>query len=126
MTTTIFPQSPLMSFPDLLTELATSTPMYEGTSVVGGGLFPGPVLNFVPQTATGVVVGSVVTAPANPLKESGAIPPVRLFRLHHESLHQDTFVVALAPATVVSPSTKAPRDGKAKTTAVLPVSDEGK
>ena len=64
--------------------------MYEGTSPVGGGLFPARVANVVPQTSAGAFVGSDVTLAAKPLNESGARPPKRLFRSHHESLHQVT------------------------------------
>ena len=40
---------------------------------------PPVVLNLVPQTLAGLVVGSVVIVPAKPLKDVGATPPVRLF-----------------------------------------------
>ena len=126
MTTTIFPQLPLIVLPDFVTELATITPMYSGTPADGGGLLPGAVVNLVPQTFAGLVFGSVVTTDANPLNESGAVPPVRLFSADHSSLHQVTVVVGPAAATVELPSTNAPRLANEKTTAVLPVSDDGK
>jgi len=91
------------------------TPMYDGTSPVGGGLLPARVSNVRPQTFAGAVVGSDVTAAAKPLNESGALPPVRRFWSHHESLHQFTLTFGAVEAAVASPSTNAPRLGKANT-----------
>lgn len=126
LTTTILPQVPSMALPDFVIESATMTPMYDGTSLAGGVLLPGRVVNVVPHTETGVPAGSFVTVPAKPLNDSGAVPPVRLLWLHQESLHHVTFVVDVATETVRSPSTNAPRSGNVKTIAVFPVSDEGR
>ena len=67
-----------------------------------------------------------MTLPANPLNESGAMPPETLFSLHQASSHHVTALVGVAAATVLSPRTNAPRLGKAKTIAVLPLSAEGR
>jgi hypothetical protein len=101
-----------------VTEPATTTPMYDGMPLAGGGLSPPVVVKLTPQTLAGVVLGSVETLPAKPLKAIGAVPPVRLFTLDQESLHHVT-VEDPAPVTVLSPSTKAPRLGKANTIAVV-------
>ena len=78
------------------------------------------------QLAGGEVVGRLATLPAKPLKAGGADPPDRLFAADQVSLHQVTGVEAPAAATVLSPSTNAPRLGKANTVAVLPVSEEAR
>jgi hypothetical protein len=46
-----------MFVPAFVTELATSTPIYEGTPLVGGGPLPGPVTKFVPHEFAGLCVG---------------------------------------------------------------------
>src|SRR2546421_2270984 len=109
----MLPQVPLIVLPDCETELATTTPMYEGTVSGGFPLFPGRAVNAVPHSSGGLIDGSV-TPEAKPLNEAGAWPPERLFRLDHEWLHQVT-VFEPAPATVASPRVNAPRLGKAKT-----------
>ena len=73
-TTTMRTVLPEIVLPDLVIALETSTPMYPGTTAVGGGLFPPSVLHGGAHEAGGVVVGSV-TVPANPLNEGGALPP---------------------------------------------------
>src|SRR5512147_2256825 len=109
------PQWPLIVEPDFVTESVTRTPMYEGTLPVGGGLFPGSVVNVVPQTVAGLLAGSVETVPSKPLCEAGPGPPVIEFAFDHESLHQVTFVDGPAAATVRSPRLNAPRVGNANT-----------
>src|SRR5947209_13894164 len=103
--------------PGFVTLLVTTTPMYDGTPLVGGGLFPPLVVQFPLQTFAGEVVGSVIT-PAKPLKADGASPPESEFSCHQVSAHQVT-VEEPAAATVLSPSANAPRLGKAKTVAVV-------
>ena len=68
-----------------------------------------------PQTSAGVVVGNDVTSAAKPLNESGATPPESRFAAHQESPHHVTVEFAVADETVASPSTNAPRLGKANT-----------
>ena len=50
----------------------------------GRELLPVRVVKLVPQTSAGLVDGRVVTSAAKPLKEAGARPPERLFRLDQE------------------------------------------
>lgn len=109
MTTTIFVMLPEIVLPDFVMLLATSVPMYAGMPETGGGLLPGPVVQVPPQ-AGGVAAGE----PAKPLKDGSTGPPVRLFKLDQSDDHQVTVVAAVAAATVASPRTKTPRDGKAK------------
>ena len=87
---------------------------------------PPVVLNVVPQTFAGLVVGSVVTVSAKPLNADGVAPPERLFKNDQELSHHVTVVVGVAAVTVLLPRMKAPLLGKAKTIAVLPVSDDGR
>src|SRR5690348_6524449 len=108
---------PAMLLPLFATELATTTPMYDGTPLVGGGLLPPDVVHALPQVVAGLVVGSVIV-PTKPLYDDGAGPPVRTFRLGHVSAHHVTVLVP-AVAAVVFPSVKTPRLGKAKTIAVF-------
>src|SRR3954453_15289291 len=93
----------------------TMTPMYDGTPVVGGGLFPGAVVKVELQAAAGLVVGRPAGGAGKPLNKSGAGPPGRVFSVHQLSLHQLTWVDGVAAAVVRSPSANAPRDGNAKT-----------
>ena len=104
--------------PDLFTLLVTTTPMYEGTPLVGGGLLPPVVVHGLLQPSAGVIVGKV-TVPRKPLNAGGAEPPVRTFRCHHASLHQVTVGYGYGGADVTSPSANAPRLGKANTIAVV-------
>src|SRR3954453_21710620 len=83
-------QLPETVLPDWVTELATTTPMYEGTLSGGWPLLPVRVVKLVPQTPGGLIAGSVVTFAAKPLNEAGAVPPERLLRLDHEWLPQVT------------------------------------
>src|ERR671937_2105283 len=91
--------SPETVEPDLLIELETITPMYEGRGPAGGGgLLPGDVVQFVPHvTAAG--------ESSKPLNEAGAAPPERLFSFDHCAPQKVTEVpVAAFP----SPMTKLP------------------
>src|SRR5687767_5104253 len=100
-----------MFAPVFVTELATTTPMYSGTSDTGGALLPELVTNDMPQESAGVVAGSVETSAPNPLNANGAMPPDSALRSDQSWLHQVTDVSAVAAATVESPSTNAPRSG---------------
>jgi hypothetical protein len=115
---TVFPEIVL---PDLVAVLATRTPMYDGTVPVGGGLVPPEVDHGPPHAAGGVLVGRV-TVEAKPLKPDGGAPPERLFNFDQLLPHQ---LSVPPPATLRSPSTNAPRLGKANTTAVA-LSDDGR
>jgi hypothetical protein len=69
--------SPEISEPDFDIELETITPMNEGSGPAGGGgLLPGPVVQFVPQLG---VDGSS----AKPLKLAGAVPGLSVLSFHH-------------------------------------------
>src|SRR5690348_3156703 len=107
---------PEIVVPDFLTELVTTTPMYDGTPLDGGGLLPPVVVHELPQLVAGVVVGSVIT-PAKPLSEGGALPPLRRFCCDHVSPHHSTLALPAVDA-VMLPSVKAPLLGKANTIAV--------
>src|SRR3954447_15691526 len=95
---------PEIELPAFDTELATSTPMYDGTAPTGGVLFPGRVVHGPPHAAGGVLVGSA-TAPAKPLNAFGAPPAPSAFSDDHGAAHQVNDVAGVAPATVRSPST---------------------
>ncbi len=99
--------------------------MYAGTSPTGFELLPGAVAQRPVQLPTGLLVGKPAGASAKPLNASGAPPLERLLCAFHCAPHQSTIELP-APATVVSPRTKAPRAGNAKTIAVLPVSCDGR
>src|SRR5215216_7622644 len=101
------------------------TPMYDGIAPTGGGLLPPVVVQAPLHFAGGLLVGTLATFPAKPLNADGATPPERLLKSGQRSPHHVNVVRAPAAATVLSPSTNAPRLGKAKTTAVLAVSEEG-
>src|SRR4026208_1208635 len=100
---------PAIVFPDFVIELETSVPMWAGRPETGGGLFPGPVFQLPPHTG-----GVRVIVPAKPLKDESTGPPVRLVRLDPLDDTQVTVGDGVAFATVRLPSTKAPREGKAK------------
>jgi hypothetical protein len=69
--------SPAIVGPDLSIELETITAISEGSGPAGGGgLLPGPVVQFVPHAA---VAGSV----SKPLNAAGAAPPLRLLSFDH-------------------------------------------
>ena len=80
------------------------------------------LVKLVPQSSGGLICGRVTSA-AKPLNEAGAEPPERLLRLDQEWLHHVT-VLEPAPATVRSPSVKAPLLGNWKTTTSA-LSDDG-
>src|SRR5688572_6334150 len=103
-------------FPVFPTELVTSIAVYEGTSPGGGGLLPPVVLKVPPQT-----VGPAGTF-ENPLKLSGAGPPLTEFA----ALHCELQNVAVEPmAAFPSPITKLPPVVHWKTM-TLSESDDGR
>jgi hypothetical protein len=78
LTITIFLTSPEIELPGWETVLDTATARYAGTLPGGPALLPTEVVYPVPQA------GGAVPAPdANPLKLSGAIPPLRRFAAGH-------------------------------------------
>jgi len=91
---------PVVSSPDLDAELATITPMYDGSCSGGFELLPGSADQVPPQV--GRVVLKVL---AKPLKSAGAGPPLREFNLDHLALQKVTDV--LRPA-LKFPITKEP------------------
>ena len=95
--------------------------MYDGTVVVGGGLFPPEVDHGPPHAAGGVLVGRLAV-PAKPLKEGGAAPADSLFTLDQLEPHH---VTVPPPAALRSPITNAPRVGNANTIADA-LADEGR
>ena len=101
--------------PDLPTELATITPMYDGTPPTGGGLLPVAVVKLEPHTFAGLVDGSVETLSAKPLNDVGTGPPLTLFASDQSLLHQVSVESGVADATVWLPSANAPRAGNANT-----------
>jgi len=85
--------------PDWLIELATITPMNDGSGPGGGGaLLPDDVVQSVPHVAVG---GDF----AKPLKEAGAAAPLRLFSFHHWAPQK---VTEVPMAASLSPMTKLP------------------
>src|SRR4051812_34259797 len=108
-----------MLLPDLVVLLVTSTPMYEGTTSVGGGLLPPEVDDGAPHVAGGVAVGRL-TVPAKPLNADGAAPPDSTFTPAHWLPHQ---VTVPPPAALTSPTVNAPRLGNANTIAVALLAD---
>src|SRR5262245_7286879 len=107
--------------PDSAIELATSTPMYDGTLPAGSELFPVDVAQAPPQAG-----GFDPSALAKPLKEGRIAPPERLFRSVDEWLHQVRLVEGVAAATVWLPSTNPPRAVRANTAACCAESDDGR
>jgi len=108
LTTTISDVSPEIVGPDFVIWLETITAMYAGTLLGGGVLLPGRVVQVPPQAV------GIVPRVANPLKESGAAPPERWFKVDHWAPHHVTVVgaaFASAALTVWSPSTNAPPIG---------------
>src|SRR6476659_4299605 len=76
--------------PDLCTELVTITAMKLGSGPAGGGgLFPGSVVQLVPQT-------TVFGVSAKPLNAAGAAPPSRVFSFHHWAPQKVTAVPTAA------------------------------
>jgi hypothetical protein len=93
--------------------------MYAGTPDTGGGLLPVVVVQLPPHTG-----GFELRVAAKPLNDDGADPLDRLFKLDHVSPHHVTVVEVPAAATVLSPSTNAPRLGNANAVAVLVLAED--
>jgi hypothetical protein len=64
-TTTMCVELTVIVLPFLPTELDTTTPMYDGTPLVGGALLPAAVVQALPHVEGGVVVGRVIV-PSKP------------------------------------------------------------
>ena len=111
---TMFPE---IELPDFTTDEVMSVPMYAGSEATGDESLPGPVVHVPPQTG-GVELG----AAAKPLNDAGAPPPVSVLRLDHCEPQKVTFDEP-ACAAEASPSTNAPREGKANTIAVAAAED---
>src|SRR3954471_18558816 len=89
--------SPEVTGPDLVTWLATSTAMYDGSAPAGGGvLLPGSVVHEVPQPGAGGVS-------SKPLKLAGAEPPLSVFTPDHCAPQNVTAPVALRSPTTNDP-----------------------
>ena len=97
---TILGPLPLMTGPDLVTELAAITLMKAGTLSGGLQLLPGS-LSHVPPHDGGFGLNTL----AKPLKLAGAEPPLRWFALSHWAPQKVTFVPTTASR---SPITKLP------------------
>src|SRR5579872_6139086 len=96
--------SPEMVEPDFVIELATITPMYEGSGPPGGdALLLGPVVQLVPHTG-----GTALSS--NPLNDDGVGPPLRVLSFDHWAPQN---VTAVPLALLPSPITKPPPGGKA-------------
>src|SRR5512133_3718998 len=107
--------SPEIVAPDFSIEVDTRTPMNEGTTSCGDELFPGLVDQLPPQTG-----GAGLVVSAKPLKLGGASPPLSTFSVAHCAPQN-----VAGPAARPSPSTNAPRAGKAKMSVVF-ASAEGR
>src|SRR5665213_244969 len=118
-TTTIFVMTPVIWLPCLVIELETAVPMYAGTDASGDELLPGDDVQMAAQEG-----GLDPGLSAKPLKEAGAPPPVRAFCPAHCAPQNVTFEGFAV--TVVSPRTKIPRLGNAKTIALCEASLDGK
>src|SRR5258708_34387567 len=110
--------SPEIVIPDLEIEFATITAIYDGTLVGGLELLPGSVVHVSPQVGT-----FELRVSANPLNESDAAPPVKVFILDHLAPHHVKSVVGEAAITVLSPKTNELFDNAAKTRTALESED---
>jgi hypothetical protein len=92
---TTFPE---ITDPDFVIALATITRIVAGTLPGGLELLPGSVFHVPPQVA-----GFGVVIFANPLKESGAEPPLKLFCFAHCAPQN---ITDLPTTAFLSPMTK--------------------
>ena len=117
LTTRILGISPEMVGPDLFTLLETRTPIKEGNEAGGLPLFPGRAIHVPPHDG-----GEVLVFVANPLKLSGAAPP--LSELSVDQLAPQN--VTVAPVALSwSPMTKNLREEKLKMR-VVAFAEEGR
>ena len=101
--------------PDLAMALETITAMKDGTLPGGEELLPGCVDQLPAQ-----VGGVLLSVLANPLKLSGADPPLNEFTFDHCAPQKVT-----DPVSLWSPTTKEPRARKAKSK-VFAVAEAGR
>lgn len=101
MTITISGMLPLwMVLPVCVILLETTTAIYAGTALGGGGLLPVELIQLPPQTG-----GVALRVLAKPLNALGAGPPERLLTLYHCDPHHVTVAPSVA---LLSPTTKDP------------------